>query len=262
MITLYQGRQIFVPLTKPQPHRLNGDGSASILIDTKHDLWVTFDEGELQRLLPFKWHTRGQRKKIKYASTRNCFDLETGKPRTVHMHRLLMDTPKGLVVDHVDFDGLNNRLGNMRNITSGQNTIHRRKQKHNRSGWIGVRKAHNKRGMGGMHTVKIGHKWQDCNLGYHMDPEVCALAYNVACELLKGELGVLNPVKKGPNLELVAHVYSRLKRRQWADDVDHVRLGIMVGKLGGVLDVDRRVISRGDQILGTIRYGGVLPTFL
>lgn len=43
----------------------------------------------------------------------------------VHLSRFLMDCPKGLVVDHIDGDPLNNRRGNLRIVTQGENSQNR-----------------------------------------------------------------------------------------------------------------------------------------
>lgn len=41
----------------------------------------------------------------------------------VKMHREIMDTPKGIDVDHIDGDGLNNQDENLRNCTHSQNSM-------------------------------------------------------------------------------------------------------------------------------------------
>ncbi len=41
------------------------------------------------------------------------------------MHRLIMNTPKGMEVDHIDHNGLNNQKHNLRNCTHQQNTMNR-----------------------------------------------------------------------------------------------------------------------------------------
>src|SRR6185312_4468108 len=45
---------------------------------------------------------------------------------TIYMHRSIMDAPNGMVVDHIDGDGLNNRRENLRIVTHGQNLWNRR----------------------------------------------------------------------------------------------------------------------------------------
>lgn len=41
--------------------------------------------------------------------------------RRVYLHRILVDVPEGLVVDHIDGNGLNNRRSNLRAVTRQQN---------------------------------------------------------------------------------------------------------------------------------------------
>jgi hypothetical protein len=49
-----------------------------------------------------------------------------GKPVTLMMHRVIMDAPKGMVVDHIDGNGLNNCRANLRIVTQAQNLWNRR----------------------------------------------------------------------------------------------------------------------------------------
>ena len=60
--------------------------------------------------------------------------------RMERIHRLIMQTPKGLQVDHINGCGLDNRVSNLRNCTSGENIRNRGKQNNNTSGFKGVRK--------------------------------------------------------------------------------------------------------------------------
>lgn len=46
--------------------------------------------------------------------------------RTKRLHRLIMKTPKELVVDHINHNGLDNRRANLRNCTSSENQKNRR----------------------------------------------------------------------------------------------------------------------------------------
>ena len=52
-----------------------------------------------------------------------------GKHHTVLMHREIMDAPEGMLVDHINGGGLDNRRCNLRLATDSQNHFNQRKQK-------------------------------------------------------------------------------------------------------------------------------------
>lgn len=57
----------------------------------------------------------------------------------VQLHRIIMDTPKGLVVDHINHNPLDNRKVNLRNVSIIKNSQNRKgAQKDNKSGIRGV----------------------------------------------------------------------------------------------------------------------------
>jgi hypothetical protein len=60
---------------------------------------------------------------------------------TLQLHRLIMDTPKNLTVDHINHDTLDNRKSNLRNITHAQNCQNKKgAQGNSKSGIRGVHK--------------------------------------------------------------------------------------------------------------------------
>ena len=73
------------------------------------------------------------------------------KRTTILLHRYLMDTPKGIVVDHKHHDTLDNTRENMRNTTPTINSQNR----------VGLDKD-NTSGHRGVSWHKTGHKWQVC----------------------------------------------------------------------------------------------------
>lgn len=62
-----------------------------------------------------------------------------GKATNILMHRLILDCPKGMEIDHIDHDGLNNQRANLRLATHAENMRNRSLHKNNSSGFTGVR---------------------------------------------------------------------------------------------------------------------------
>ena len=60
-----------------------------------------------------------------------------GKYRMIYLHRLIMGEPKGMVVDHINRDPLDNRKENLRVVTHQQNCCNR-KHCRGKSDYIGV----------------------------------------------------------------------------------------------------------------------------
>ena len=58
--------------------------------------------------------------------------------RKCKLHRLIMDAPNGMVVDHINGDPLDNRKCNLRICTQQQNSMNKVKSKSNTTGFKGV----------------------------------------------------------------------------------------------------------------------------
>lgn len=56
----------------------------------------------------------------------------------VRLHRLLLNPPKGLVVDHINHNKLDNRRANIRVVTNQMNLFNLIEGKNNKSGKVGV----------------------------------------------------------------------------------------------------------------------------
>jgi hypothetical protein len=95
-------------------------------IDLGEGEWTILDAKDYYRLRDFKWYLSGNGTKL-YAAR----NIKTGPARTkvVRMHREIMNAPAGLLVDHRNCDGLDNRRENLRLATSSQNACNRQKKK-------------------------------------------------------------------------------------------------------------------------------------
>lgn len=73
--------------------------------------------------------------KSKYICT-----LPNGKEKyeRIFMHRLIMNCPKRMVVDHINRDKLDNRKKNLRICTQSQNCFNGKLSRNNTSGYVGV----------------------------------------------------------------------------------------------------------------------------
>lgn len=108
-------------------------------------------------------------------------------PGCTYMHRFIMGAEPGQEIDHIDGDGLNNRRANLRFVTSAQN-------KWNRPSYNGTSKYK------GVSWFKTRNKWvvwihangKSKNLGYFLDEEEAARAWDKAARVWHGEYAVLN----------------------------------------------------------------------
>ena len=119
------------------------------------------------------------------------YAVSTGpRPRrkSIRMHRLLMEEPEGLGVDHVDGNGLNNRLrretANLRIATSSENNRNQRTQKRKSSGRKGVCQTPSGKWVARIKLNGVSHY-----LGIHITEDLAADAYAEASRVLHGSFG-------------------------------------------------------------------------
>lgn len=111
--------------------------------------------------------------------------------KQVLMHRLIMDVledKSGLVVDHINRDGLDNRKENLRLVPHGMNIHNSKLSKRNTSGYRGVsyrkRRSH--------YEAAISIDGNSIHLGCFDDPIDAAKAYNQAALERYGQAATLN----------------------------------------------------------------------
>lgn len=110
------------------------------------------------------------------------------------MHTLLMSPPKGMCVDHINGNGLDNRYENLRVCTHLQNLQNRRKIKNTTSRYIGVHWNKKRSTWVAFVSYKDEAKW----LGDFKTEHHAAMAYDIWAKELKGEYANLNFSKINP----------------------------------------------------------------
>lgn len=84
------------------------------------------DVEDAQYAKDYVWHSvqTSKRSRTRYVSGYRRGDSR----RSRYLHRVIMDTPAYLTVDHINHDGLDCRRANMRNVTLSENCKNRRKR--------------------------------------------------------------------------------------------------------------------------------------
>lgn len=129
------------------------------------------------------------RRKTCYAVSRR---LVNGVYRKVLLHRLLLQTVPGQIVDHRDCNGLNNRRDNLRLATLGQNGFNRRKSERKASAYKGVSKHKNRWRAYCARAAHDGGRRTYHHLGLFANEIDAALAYDRAALAEFGEFARLN----------------------------------------------------------------------
>jgi hypothetical protein len=109
----------------------------------------------------------------------------------IYMHRYLTGVKKGLEVDHINGDKLDNRLKNLRICTPTQNK-HNVKSNRGSSKYKGV--SYNKAEKKWKSYITIDGSRK--NLGTFTNEDEAALAYNQYAQENFGEFALLNEVRK------------------------------------------------------------------
>lgn len=144
-------------------------------------VFALVDDEDYPIVSRFAWSLNGR---YAYAS------FSTGKrTHAIQMHRLISGhLGDGLVVDHMDGNGLNNQKANLRPCTQGENMRNRKKHKHGKSQYKGVWRDGWKRKW----RARIRIDGRHIHLGYHDTEEEAAKAYDVGAQKYHGEFAKLN----------------------------------------------------------------------
>jgi len=108
-----------------------------------------------------------------------------GVGRKVRMHRLILDAPDGVLVDHKDGDGTNNQRHNLRVASNSQNKMNGRRSAHKLKG------VHARKG-GLKWEARITHAGKQAHIGEYLSTIEAAFAYDRKARELFGEFACPN----------------------------------------------------------------------
>jgi hypothetical protein len=155
-------------------------------IDLGEGEWTIVDVDIYYRFGNFKWCVRGNRNTF-YAV--RFVKIGPGRTKLVNLHRTILAAPAGLLVDHRNGDGLDNRRDNLRLATHFQNACNRHRNKSKTSSrFVGV--SFKKRDNNW--AARINYKRKTISLGRFNSELDAARAYDNAARKYHGEFARLN----------------------------------------------------------------------
>lgn len=109
--------------------------------------------------------------------------IVAGKHFGILMHRVIMNAPKGVEVDHIDGNSLNNQKKNLRLCSRSENMRNQSSKKNNATGIKGVGLVR------GRFRARIKIYGKKIHLGYFLKLKDAAHAYNAASRKYHGTFG-------------------------------------------------------------------------
>lgn len=168
--------------------KLDDDVMKCVLPDGR---FFIFDTADIDLVRQHKWTVASNG----YVETTTYDRGVTGRLR---LHRLLLDIPKGMFVDHINGNRWDNRRSNLRPATPEDNAHNHKLIKTNTSGYNGVSFDKRRERYEAYICVKRIKK----HLGYFDDPVTAARAYDQAAIFYYGEFAKLN-LKEEANGEVL-----------------------------------------------------------
>lgn len=156
------------------------------LIKLTKGKFAKVDDSNFDYLNQWKWHISA----YGYATrtTYSGHGHKTRKVIVIYMHRLILNVQKGMEVDHINYNPLDNRRSNIRIVTRSQNMMNRKLLKNNTSGFKGV--SWNKRIR--RWSVELTFNQKKIHIGHYQDIKIAAKKYDEKAKELFGEYSRIN----------------------------------------------------------------------
>jgi len=164
-------------------------GYAFRMIRMSQPHYAKVDPADYERLQKYEWFVGKRKNNNSFYTQGFVTDSKTGKEKLVSMHREILKVPKGMLVDHINHDGMDNRSANLRKATHSQNMCNRKKFScASSSKYKGVSWHKGKRKW----EATIGLKGRNIHLGRFKSEIEAAKAYDAAAREYHGEFAYLN----------------------------------------------------------------------
>lgn len=147
------------------------------------DKEVLIDDEDWERIKKYRWFIWKHHNKFYVMST--IYNKITKETKNFSLHRLIMNFPKNMQINHIDGNGLNNQKNNLRVCTQAENLRNSKKSKNNTSGYKGV--SYNKYAKKYDARIMIDHK--QIFLGNFKTLELAYVAYCKASKKYHGKFG-------------------------------------------------------------------------
>jgi hypothetical protein len=171
-----------------KPNQIDREkGEMTLFSPTYGKFTAYFDPEDYEFVIQYTWGVR-EKAGLYYVHTSLCMDM---KWRNFRFHRLLMNPPHNVAIDHRDGNGLNNRRKNLRACSSAQNAANQSISRANTSGFKGVvwdNRCHS-------WSVRIKKNGKRIYGGHFPNVVDAAAKYNELAIIYFGEFARLNIIK-------------------------------------------------------------------
>lgn len=160
--------------------RLRPPGTSVRYIPLTKGKYAIVDAEDYPELAQYRWHAHVRK------DGGMCYAVRNSGRKTIMMHRQIMKPPEGMVVDHINHNGANNRRCNLRVCTQAENTRNKRRFAAGKSRYRGVTP------MGDKWRAVVSHNGRTHYVGVYDTEIEAALARDRKAVELAGEFAVLN----------------------------------------------------------------------
>jgi len=160
--------------------RLRPPGTSVRYIPLTKGKYAIVDAEDYPALAKYKWHAQIRK------DGKVCYAVRNRGRKTIMMHRQIMEPPEGMVVDHINHNGANNRRCNLRVCTQAENTRNKRCFTTGESQYRGVTP------QGDKWQAAVSHEGRTHYVGIYDTEIEAAMARDRKAIELAGEFAVLN----------------------------------------------------------------------